>query len=119
MTGEHWGSMRQQKGSMREQRGSMREQEESKRTKWALAREQSGGCLVSKRSRVALSSGKLCKCYMTEMSRDLPLVRTTRLCSCANALFVLLLPLCSLMLPLYSLVLSRAPLVTSLCSDSL
>jgi len=42
---------------MGEQRGSMGEQRGSRGT--ALAREQSGGTLVSDRSRVTLSSGKL------------------------------------------------------------
>jgi len=51
--------MGEQRGSMGEQRGSMGEQRESRGTKSALAREQSGGILVSDQSRVALSSGKL------------------------------------------------------------
>ncbi len=37
----------------------MREQRGSTLTKWALAGEQSGGTLVSQRSRVGLGSGKL------------------------------------------------------------
>ena len=59
-TGEHWESTSEHRESMREQWESIREQRGSMSTKRALSGEQSGGTLVSDRSRVDLGSGKLC-----------------------------------------------------------
>lgn len=57
--GEQRGSRGEHRGSKREYRGSERKQRESISPKQALTGEQSGGTLVSERSRVSLGSGML------------------------------------------------------------
>ena len=56
---EHGGVKREHKRALREQGGNRGEQRESTSTERALAGEQSGGTLISERSRVGLGSGML------------------------------------------------------------
>ena len=67
--GEYGGTPSEHRGSMGEQRERMRKQRGSMSTEQVLAGEQSGKARFSNRSRIVLSSGKIC-IYKERTRRD-------------------------------------------------